>query len=510
MAYSSVTIGDTTQTAKRAILDVGNFVASQFRIDYDPDHASPGFTKNPSMPVQFTRVESLTAGATINFAVWDAKGKKGKPPKMARSGDVFGGGGAVWQTAARTLHGGNVYFLSDTDKTFYVGMQFKKGNFAGFTTTNTTPGSVTQYSSTWKTIGTAYDPMYAKVYYNTVPTKPLTPNVTASLTPSNSIQFAWGAPTSDGGDSIDGYRIQWSTDSQFERLVGSVRAKRNVRTYLAKGLKSATTYYFRVAALNGVSDAMGGGHSSPWSDTASGDTAAGSDVEQIRNDVAENNYLAVRKEQSAYGVQDSEGRIVPNRLWLDYGASVQCDVSGPGELALTLIGPRSDIPNYPGPYTLAIRDDDGVDNPALTIRGRGVSSEPHAFKLPTGASPTLIGVEDTRKVENVALGDRELTYGRSTLTMREHAGNTSTISFTISGPQATTFLPGTTFSYDKAVWRVMTATITNATADVTARMFTTADAYDAAWAGKTVDDQITATTGRVIDDLGIKPLYGTS
>ena len=82
-------------------------------------------------------------------------------------------------------------------------------------------------------------------------------------------------------------------------------------------------------------------------------------------------------------------------------------------------------------------------------------------------------------------------------------------SFTISGDKAATFLPGTSFKYDDAMWRVSGISVTNGSARITAVMFTSAEVVDVAWRGKTMDQRDAALIARNPEDLTIKPLYAT-
>ncbi|MCY4233261.1 MAG: fibronectin type III domain-containing protein, partial [Bacteroidetes bacterium] len=83
------------------------------------------------------------------------------------------------------------------------------------------------------------------------------------------INLSWSAPSSTGGASITGYRIQWSTDgnnpwTNLTRTNPTATATTDSHT----GLTAGTTRYYRVYAINSVGD-------SPASSVVSATTATG-------------------------------------------------------------------------------------------------------------------------------------------------------------------------------------------------------------------------------------------
>ncbi len=72
---------------------------------------------------------------------------------------------------------------------------------------------------------------------------------------------SWVAPD-EGGSDISGYRVQWSTDDQFDDTDPSAAVGGGVLSRRVGGLVNGTEYWVRVRAVNGV----GGG---PWSLSAS-------------------------------------------------------------------------------------------------------------------------------------------------------------------------------------------------------------------------------------------------
>ena len=99
----------------------------------------------------------------------------------------------------------------------------------------------------------------------TVPSAPRTLRATASG--QTTINLSWSAPSSTGGSSITGYRIQWSLDGSSNWENVSPAHTGTGRTYADTGLDLGTTRHYRVYASNSV------GESAQPSDPASATTS---------------------------------------------------------------------------------------------------------------------------------------------------------------------------------------------------------------------------------------------
>ena len=74
-------------------------------------------------------------------------------------------------------------------------------------------------------------------------------NLTATANGQTRIDLSWGAPSSTGGASITGYRIEVSTDgSTWSDLVSNTRS--TTTGYSHTGLTAGTTRHYRVSAIN--------------------------------------------------------------------------------------------------------------------------------------------------------------------------------------------------------------------------------------------------------------------
>ena len=90
-----------------------------------------------------------------------------------------------------------------------------------------------------------------------------TTSVTATARAGLQNEIDWTAPSSDGGSSITGYRIQSSTDNvTFTDVVAST----TTQPYTHTGLTQGTTYYYKVSAINAVGEGTFGAASATVGD----------------------------------------------------------------------------------------------------------------------------------------------------------------------------------------------------------------------------------------------------
>ena len=107
-----------------------------------------------------------------------------------------------------------------------------------------------------------------KLFYDVLPTAPLSPVATITGGAQLDITLTWNAVSSDGGQPVSGYRIQRSTNGTTwtTRVANSGTT---TRSYTDSNLTPGITYYYRVAAINFVAIAHGTDYSGPYSTTAS-------------------------------------------------------------------------------------------------------------------------------------------------------------------------------------------------------------------------------------------------
>lgn len=80
-------------------------------------------------------------------------------------------------------------------------------------------------------------------------------NLSASSSSVGVASLSWSYPGDDGGDDVSGYRIEYSLNSNFS--VSSIIDTGTSRSLQISNLTPASTYYFRVAAKNKVTNQAG-------------------------------------------------------------------------------------------------------------------------------------------------------------------------------------------------------------------------------------------------------------
>lgn len=112
--------------------------------------------------------------------------------------------------------------------------------------------------------------MVIQVTYAEVPPAPDT-SLGVDQATATSLRFRFSS-AGDGGSAITGWKVQYSKDPTFATGVTTIDSS---GTSVVTGLDPDTTYYFRAAGRNAVSDANGAGHYGPWGTVRSGQTLAG-------------------------------------------------------------------------------------------------------------------------------------------------------------------------------------------------------------------------------------------
>ncbi len=259
MAFSSVTIGSGA-TYKPYFLSDEYRTQNTWSITSNSAHLSPS---TGTMLCLVDSINSSVSGGEVRYYVSDSGGGNFVDTD---SGNPSGTADASSTRYSLTL--GNVPKTVVAGTTYWCGIVNKTTTGVGFLRLST--GETTDlYSSSWTLDSTWSGTAYMRIYYNTVPSQPLSLTATAG-TNIGSVNLDWVVPSSNGGTVLTGYKIQWSKFSNFSVIAGSVADTGSASSGATiEGLDPGTTYYFRVAALNAVSTAWGGGASSPYSASAS-------------------------------------------------------------------------------------------------------------------------------------------------------------------------------------------------------------------------------------------------
>ena len=261
MAFSSVTTGSGADYESWFAYDEYRAQVS-VTITSDANHLSPS---TGTMLCVSESINSSVSGGSMRYFLSDVGG--GNFVDSA----TFDPAGTGNTTSARYSETHAISKAMVAGTTYWVGIVEKTGTAIGFLTTAS--GSDTYLrKSDWTVNSSWAGTLYTKTYYNTVPSKPATLTATSG-TALGSVNLSWGLPSNDGhgastGAAVNGYKIQWSTVANFATIAGQIldtASTTRTRTITrSDGLNPGTRYYFRVAALNDVSDVWGGGASSPY------------------------------------------------------------------------------------------------------------------------------------------------------------------------------------------------------------------------------------------------------
>jgi titin len=244
--------------------DTGGGTISGYRIKKDGVVlvADTGSTGTTYTATGLTRVTSYNFNvAAINEA---GTGADGNTPSLTTSAEVPGAPGTLSLSNGSTS--GTMIALSwsapsDTGGGNISGYRIKKDGVVLVADTGSTG---TTYTATGLTRLTSYNFTVAAINEagtgtdgNTpshtttaeVPGAPGTLSLSAGSPNTTVINLSWSAPSDNGGGTVSGYKIQKKTTGSWSNVVADTGSTST--TYSATGLTEGTTYYFRVAAING-------------------------------------------------------------------------------------------------------------------------------------------------------------------------------------------------------------------------------------------------------------------
>lgn len=247
MAFNSVSTG-SGGTSKPFFGYTGYRAITAFSLPENSAYISPDTSNQPC------QIESVTVWAS-GGAQRIVISNNGSGSGEEYSGQ-FNPAGTADDTSVRYETNKSMSKALTAGSGYYVGQHSDDGG-TGLGFYRTTSGTTYLRNSTWGAVSTWAGDLRSVVYYNTIPGAPTLNTAVDSLT-FGAVDLAWTAGTT-GGKAINGYRIEWSTVSNFATLAGSIADTGSTATTLTvTGLTSGTLYYFRVAALNSVSDAHSG------------------------------------------------------------------------------------------------------------------------------------------------------------------------------------------------------------------------------------------------------------
>jgi hypothetical protein len=247
MAFSSVSTGGSG-TTKSYFAWTDWRAVTEFSIPENAAYVSPDVGFQPC------RTESVT--------VWASGGAQRIIMVNSLSGSAavyssqFNPAGSADETSLRYETNRNLTKALVAGDDYYYGQHCDDGT-VGVGFYRNSSGTTYLETNTWANNSTYGGTLRGTIFYNTIPGAPTLNSVVDSLT-FGAVDMSW-SPGTTGGSAINGYRIEWSTVSDFATLAGSIADTGSTATTLTvTGLNSGTLYYFRVAALNEVSDAHSG------------------------------------------------------------------------------------------------------------------------------------------------------------------------------------------------------------------------------------------------------------
>lgn len=247
MAFDSVSTGSSG--TNKPYFNFTNYRAMVgFSISEDAAHVSPDTGYQPCLTYEvkvwasggaqrILMTDNLSGGNSVYSSQFNPAG----------SADASSLRYETTKGLVKAIRPGQSYYYGQHSDDGSTGLGFYRG------------GTGTTYleASNWVNYSTWDSQLRGTVYYNTIPGAPTLTSAVDSLT-FGAVDLAWTAGT-DGGSPINGYRVEWSKVSNFATLAGSVTDTGSTETTLTvTGLNSGTLYYFRVAAINAVSDAYSG------------------------------------------------------------------------------------------------------------------------------------------------------------------------------------------------------------------------------------------------------------
>ena len=224
---------------------------------------APGKTGAAAKPALVSNIGLTLSGAastSTELAIWDSLGKN----RVASSSFVLQNSTTpVLETKTIT----DRLVFSSVD--YYVG--FTRPNVSNLYYWRTSPLSGARIRGSKRQPDFSRDVTFSddrsfiwRLGYDVLPTAPISPSGTIS---GVDINLSWSAPSSNGGRTVTGYRIQRSTDGvTFSTLVANTNSTGT--TYSDTNLTPGRTYTYRVAAINAVAIAAGSDYSGPFATTA--------------------------------------------------------------------------------------------------------------------------------------------------------------------------------------------------------------------------------------------------
>lgn len=120
-----------------------------------------------------------------------------------------------------------------------------------------------------------------------------------------------------------------------------------------------------------------------------------------------NPTAATTRGDGQYVVVDREDLVVTPTLWRNYGGAILANLGDrPGDIDLTIVGPRLPIPGYEGPFTIG----DQFGSSALSVMGAGVKIDPETIRVGTGLSESVTANEVAQSIDSPFIWNATTAY----------------------------------------------------------------------------------------------------
>ncbi len=207
--------------------------------------------------------------------------------------------------------------------------------------------------------------------------------------------------------------------------------------------------------------------------------------------------------QGTYYIIDSTGLPIVENQWEDFGGalSVAIDNSEAGTIVVTFTGPREQIPSTTAPYSLAVSD--GANQyAALSILGSGVVADTKTLNLLTGANPDITPQQVAFSVNQPFINRLGQAYDSGIWATVDASGPRVELSMSVPVNALTGFgvTAGSLITLRNSTFRVTSATVGAAQANISATRHVTVGTFDSVWAGQTVGDHDTAWANYLCED----------
>ena len=214
-----------------------------------------------------------------------------------------------------------------------------------------------------------------------------------------------------------------------------------------------------------------------------------------------------------YCVITESGTQVPQLLWERRGGLLQVAVSStiPDSIDVTVTGPSAALASdgYVGPYSIAYSSGGSNNYGALSIIGYGVSTDKKTLKLRTASDDSKVSQDVAKTIINPFIATVEQAYDRGIWAGIMSSGPSVSFSCTLPASVVTAFglVAGSIFRYEDSIYRIISATIGNASVSINAIRHVTVGDFDSTWSGKTVWAHDSTWSGYQTSDQVIYPLY---